>query len=116
MSTGRSQHKERMAKYPSDLLESCYNGPEELENNWIVIDNELKLHDEEESHEQPGNEAETDPLISKKKRGKSDGKKSEKLRKYPQGQLNSHTNFKDMAAGWIQKAVGSMSANGVERL
>lgn len=88
MSTGRSQHKESMAKYPSDLSESCYNGPEELENNLIVIDNELKLHDEEESHEQPGNEAETDPLISKKKkRGKPDGKKSEKLRKYLQGQL-----------------------------
>jgi hypothetical protein len=104
-----------MAKYHQDLSESWYNGSEELENNWTVIEND--------PHEQSENESDIDPSISKQKSkgNKSDGKKeSKKIRRYLKAKTSTvktvATEFKNMATSWFQKAVGSMDATGMERL
>jgi hypothetical protein len=109
MSKGRSQ-QEGMAKYPSDLGESWFNGPKEIQNDWVIIDQELTFVGDEDAKEGVGNEADTVLLLLKNKKGdKDEKKKSEKLGKNPPPKASTWTaaNFKDMAASWIQKAIGS---------
>jgi len=73
-----------MAKYPTDLGESSYDGPKEVPNDWVVINQELRSisNEDEDPQKEEGNESDTDPLIlnNKNKGKKDDTKKSEKLR------------------------------------
>ena len=113
MSNSGSQ-KISMAKHHRDLGGSWFNGPEEIETNWVIVDMELKLPDDkdEERKEQPANESGTEPLVPKKKRkcAKDEKKKSKKLRRYPGANPSDlpATSLMDMAISFFQKAIGGM--------
>jgi len=117
MSTGRSQ-QERMAKYPTDLGESWHDGPKEVPNGWVVINQELRStsNEDEDPQKEEGNESDTDPLILNKKKGKKDDtKKSEKLREYSSKAKSfgsAAANITGMAVSWLRKAAGGGSGLG----
>ena len=98
-----------MAKYPSDLGESWFNGPKEIQNDWVIIDQELTFVGDEDAKEGVGNEADTVLLLLKNKKSDKDEKKSEKLGKNPPLKASTRiaANVKDMAVSWIRKAIGS---------
>ncbi len=118
MSSSKSQ-QETLVKCPTNLSESWYNGPEEINNNWVVLDKDSTLRKEE--NRDSGHESETDPLIPKEIKK---GVKAKEKKRYPKAKasLATATNLKHMAAGWVQKAVGSIYGNrggygkGFERL
>ena len=105
-----SSQQEGIAKYPSDLGESWFNGPKEIQNDWVIIDQELTFVGDEDAKEGVGNEADTVLLLLKNKKGnKNEKKKSEKLGKNPPPKASTRiaANVKDMAVSWIRKAIGS---------
>jgi hypothetical protein len=104
-----SSQQEGMAKHPSDLGESWFNGPKEIQSDWVIIDQELTFVGDEDAKEGVGNEADTVLLLLKNKKGDKDEKKSEKLGKNPPPKASTGiaANFKDMAVSWIRKAIGS---------
>jgi hypothetical protein len=99
-----------MAKRLSDLEKSRLNGAKEIQNDWVVIDNELTFVGDENAKEEVGYEADTGSLLQKKtkKRNKNEKKKSKKLAKDspPTASLWSATNIKNLAVSWIRKALG----------
>jgi hypothetical protein len=100
-----------MAKDNSDLSEDWYNGPEEIKDDWIVVDYEPKLH-REKSHGQSGHSSKPDPSNPKEtKTGvKTLNQKFKKRETYLKAKSSVATviNLKNMTAGWIQKAVKSI--------
>jgi hypothetical protein len=105
-----------MAKYPSDLGESWFNGPKEIQNDWVIIDQELTFVGDEDAKEGVGNEGDTVFLLLKNKKGnKDEKKKSKKLGKNPPPKASTWNaaNVKELAASWIRKAIGS---RGVEKV
>lgn len=102
-----------MADRSPDLgRESWYNGPEKIQDNWIILN---ELRDDDLEKEPPREKAETVSLElikdkkSVQKDSKSDNNKAKKRAKRPDAipEPEFATNVKDMAVSWLNKAFGS---------
>lgn len=98
-------------------MESWYDGPPEIKDDWVILDQGLKIPGDQKPKdvkEQSDDESETDIFIAKmakkgvQKGAKTDNKKSKKLRKHPHATLYElrTATITGMAISWLKKALG----------
>jgi len=117
MSAGISQQN-RMAKCPPDLeMESWYDGPPEIKDDWVILKQGPKIARDQKPKkvkEQSDDESETGIFITEMAKkvvqngAKTDNKKSKKLRKHldiTSYELGGAT-ITGMAISWLKKALG----------